>query len=152
MTEETTVSTERTTVVAEPKEEKIPIEEKLVPEDTPHSPDETTTVNVPQEEDLPLAPTEEAPKKLSRRAKRKLKRKEKKERFLHVTLDNDIRYRGPLSYRTLRILAWFLLFISQVGTILSFFGSYDAGIQERFGILAIVFKLFSGSGPSALCV
>lgn len=33
---------------------------------------------------------------------------------------NDIRYRGPLSYRHLRILAWILIALAACGTILSF--------------------------------
>ena len=43
-------------------------------------------------------------------------------RMDEVTIENDIRYRGPLSYRHLRILAWVLLVVSQ---------AYTSYIQER---------------------
>lgn len=33
------------------------------------------------------------------------------------TLDNDIKYRGPLSYRYLRIIAWVCLIIAQIGMV-----------------------------------
>lgn len=55
------------------------------------------------------------------------KRKEKKEkpiwhiRNIHnVTAENDIKFRGPLSYRHLRIIAWVFLAIAQIGLLLKF--------------------------------
>lgn len=47
----------------------------------------------------------------------------KKKRQIHeVGAENDIRYRGPLSYQHFRILAWLLLVLAQVGVVVSFAG------------------------------
>ena len=41
-------------------------------------------------------------------------------KYIHlVNEENDIKFRGPLSYRYLRILGWICLFISQVGMLLN---------------------------------
>ena len=42
-------------------------------------------------------------------------------KYIHeVTLENDIKFRGPISYRHLRILGWLFVAIAQVGVILKF--------------------------------
>ena len=57
------------------------------------------------------------------------KRKRRKRRKIdEYTLENDIRYRGPLSYRWLRIFAWLFLILSQVGMLLALGGQLDAGL------------------------
>ncbi len=46
------------------------------------------------------------------------KKKKKRRRQIHeVTAENDIRYRGPLSYRHLKILGWFCIIISQIAVV-----------------------------------
>lgn len=57
---------------------------------------------------------EEPQKKKSK----KESRKEKKNRIYDATLNNDIDYRGPLSYRALKIIGWFSLVFSQYVTIM----------------------------------
>lgn len=53
--------------------------------------------------------------KLKGRKRRKYLRKH----ISDITLDNDIRYRGPLSYRHLRIIGWIFLFFAQYGVLLA---------------------------------
>ncbi|MBR4800316.1 MAG: hypothetical protein IK048_01370 [Clostridia bacterium] len=72
------------------------------------------------------------------------KRKRRKRRKIdEYTLENDIRYRGPLSYRWLRIFAWLFLILSQVGMLLALGGQLDAGLAERTGLLATILKMLS---------
>lgn len=40
-------------------------------------------------------------------------------RLVDRTMENDIKFRGPLSYRHLRIMAWFFLVLAQIATILA---------------------------------
>ena len=55
-----------------------------------------------------------------------------------VVAQQDIRYRGPLSYRHMMILGWLCIFLSQVGLILSLAGKLDSGIAEAStGIVTI---------------
>ncbi len=49
---------------------------------------------------------------------KKNKKKEKLKRT-EITLENDIKYEGPLSYRSLRIIAWFAIIIAQVAIIIN---------------------------------
>ena len=43
-----------------------------------------------------------------------------RKKYIHeVSPTNDIKYRGPLSYRHLRIFAWFFLALAQIGVILT---------------------------------
>ena len=69
--------------------------------------------------------------------KKKRKRRRKIDEF---TLDNDIRYRGPLSFVHLRMLAWAFLIIAQIGTLLALVAKYDAGVAEKVGTFAEVLK------------
>ncbi|MGX8703986.1 MAG: hypothetical protein ACSW8H_06005, partial [bacterium] len=46
---------------------------------------------------------------------------------------NDIRYRGPLSYRHLRILGWICIFISQIALLLSLAGTYSPELEAKIG-------------------
>ncbi len=45
-------------------------------------------------------------------------------RMNDITLDHDIRYRGPLSYRALRIVGWVMLVFAQVATVLAFLATH----------------------------
>lgn len=49
-----------------------------------------------------------------------LKKKKKRIPLKHRTSKNDINYRGPLSYRSLRIIAWVFMIIAQVTIIMEF--------------------------------
>ena len=64
---------------------------------------------------------------LSTDSKRKKKRGKRKKRlkFYQITPENDIKYRGPLSYRALRIAGWVCLAIAQVATIWSMVGKIN---------------------------
>lgn len=54
------------------------------------------------------------------------RKKRKHRKTYEITLENDIRYRGPLSYRHLRIFAWFFLTVAQTGFIFStIVGKFD---------------------------
>ena len=94
-------------------------------------------------EEVKETPQEPAPKK---------KRKKRERRGIHqITIENDIKYRGPLSYRHLRIFAWFFLAISQLGTILTFgttvysnqnmFGSWPGILSSASSLMAPLFLL-----------
>ena len=51
---------------------------------------------------------------------------------------NDIRYRGPLSYRHMMMLGWLCVFLSQVSLVLGLAGQFDASIAEAStGIVTI---------------
>ncbi len=55
-----------------------------------------------------------------------------------VVAQQDIRYRGPLSYRHMMILGWLCIFLSQVGLVLGLAGQFDSGIAEASaGIVTI---------------
>ena len=41
--------------------------------------------------------------------------KEKRIPLKYRTLENDINYKAPLSYRYLRIIAWIFIIIAQIG-------------------------------------
>ena len=61
----------------------------------------------------------------------KKKKKRKRKKIDEYSLENDIRYRGPLSYRGLRILSWFFLIVSQVGVLLALGAKFDAGLAAK---------------------
>ena len=51
---------------------------------------------------------------------------------------NDIRYRGPLSYRHMMILGWLCVVLSQVSLVLSTAGKLDPTVAEGFaGLIQI---------------
>ncbi len=73
----------------------------------------------------------------------KKKRRRKRKRIDEYSLENDIRFRGPLSYRVLRILAWAFLTIAQVGTLLALGAKFDAGLASKVGTLPSYLKMAS---------
>ena len=94
-------------------------------------------------EEVKEAPQESAPK---------AKKKKKAKRGIHqVTIENDIKFRGPLSYRHLRIFAWIFLAISQFGVILTFgtkiynnpnmFGTWPSILSNFGNLMAPLFLL-----------
>ncbi len=54
------------------------------------------------------------------------KRKKKRVKLYEVTAENDIRYRGPLSYFHFQILGWLCIVLSQVALILRLAGRLNA--------------------------
>ncbi len=78
----------------------------------------------------------DAPKK-----RRKVRMREKHIQKVRESINgHDIRYRGPLSYRHLRIIAWVLLGFSLCGTILSLVYRYIPNLLPIVGQLGDVFS------------
>ena len=108
----------------------------------PECPDETS----PPETAAPS----EAGKGRKKHAKR---RKKMRRRLSDFHRDNDIRYRGPLSYRAFRILGWLCIAATQVGFMMSIGADmdpvYGAETQDLvlvctyIGTLAVPFMLFA---------
>ena len=76
----------------------------------------------------------------------KEKKHKKRPRLHEITAENDMKFRGKLSYRHFRILGWLLLVLSQVGIFLR----VNALINENpmaFGILPQIFSLFDDLMP-----
>jgi|GEM_PF-604052 len=73
----------------------------------------------------------------------KKKRRKKKRSIADYSLDNDIKYKAPLSYRHLRILAWGCLILSQIGALMSLVGRADPTILERDNALINFLSIFS---------
>ena len=64
-----------------------------------------------------------------------------------VTPENDIKYRGPLSYRHLRIIAWIFLALAQIGTILTLSASANE-IPDMYGLWPTILHFFANfMGP-----
>ena len=70
-------------------------------------------------------------RKMSRRKRRKAK---KRMRILNLTEDKDIHYRGFLSYRALRVIAWVFFILSQVGLLLSLGAKVDPYFAKDVGV------------------
>lgn len=91
-------------------------------------------------------PVEEVEKKPSKRKKRKTARKAKKENRLKKRLFNpvDIKYRGPLSYRWLRVIAWLaiasgqLLILNKVSVLLTGYEAVSPFWQQFISIFSSV--------------
>ncbi len=58
------------------------------------------------------------------------------------TLENDIKYKGFLSYRHMRILAWLFLAMGQVGILLTFAGRINADAAKALGFWPNFFEWF----------
>ena len=84
------------------KKEKVAAEEKAVEE----------KVKTPKAE-------EEKVEEVKEEKQPKAKKKRKRKKLIEYTPENDIKHRGPLSYRHLRIFAWSFFAISQIAVILS---------------------------------
>ena len=66
---------------------------------------------------------------------------EKKQRKYDT--ENDIRYRGPLSYRTFKILGWLCIALSQVAMLLTLKARLDPSMADVLGMPTTVLKLLS---------
>lgn len=58
-----------------------------------------------------------------------IKEKKKKLKYYEITSENDIAYKGKLSYRYIKIIGWFFLAVACYGTIL---GMYSATGNEKY--------------------
>jgi len=91
-----------------------------------------------------LAPNEifeDAPCELQEGGKRKKRKKRRK--IDEYTLENDIKYRGPLSYMHLRMLAWAFFIIAQIGVLLSIGAKLDANLGGKLGQFPDILKMAS---------
>lgn len=81
-------------------------------------------------------------------------KKKKKRRKIHeITPENDIKFRGPLSYRHFKIIGWICIAVSQVGMLMTMGSRMDPIMAEQFagplfiirfiGGLALPFLLFA---------
>ena len=66
-----------------------------------------------------------------------MKRKEriaakKERRYARMTAEQDIRYRGPLSYRSFKLLGWACIVLSQVAVLLSLAVKLDPTMADAF--------------------
>ena len=105
---------------AENKEPEVPQDEAAPPEPAPAPEVPQSETPAPEAQPEPPAPPQDKPAKAGPKKKAKVSQKKvrklrrKKRRILERTAENDIRYRGPLSYRHFRALAWICLALSQV--------------------------------------
>lgn len=131
------VQAEEATDTLEPQENEQTVEAATLQEDnadeTP-SQNDSADASTPVEEIAEDGQTVEAPKKVKKR---------RRKRIYEYTLENDIKFRGPLSYRYLRALAWFFLILAQVGVLLAIAGKLDHGFGAKVGKISAVLKLLS---------
>ena len=71
---------------------------------------------------------------------RKRRRRKRIPKWLRFSVEEDIKYRGPFSYRTLRIFAWVFLCLSQLGAFLVFAGKVAPGAVAKFGMLGPILQ------------
>ena len=90
----------------EVSEEAAEAPEEASGEETPAPPKDAPETGI-----LPSAP---APKPKKAKVKKVAKLRRRKHKILARSAENDIRYRGPLSYRSFRVLAWICLALAQV--------------------------------------
>ena len=70
------------------------------------------------------------------------KKKGKRKPFYEYTLENDIRYKAPLSYRYLRIIAWLSIAVAMGSSILEIAIKHN-GEMQGFSVLQVVLSLFN---------
>ena len=81
------------------------------------------------------------------------KKKRRRKKLHEINTENDIKFRGPLSYRHLRIFAWVFLAMAQVGAFLSIASKIDpvwgggiawiTNLMSFFGDLTLPMFLFA---------
>lgn len=63
-------------------------------------------------------------------------------KYIHeFNVENDIKFRGPLSYRHLRIIAWVFLVISQIGVVLTFGRTINSN-PDLYGVWPNILNFF----------
>ena len=75
--------------------------------------------------------------------KAKKKKKDPRQKLKFRTLENDISYKAPLSYRHLRILGWVFLAISTIGMAFTLASSLDKSGTFDYSTGQSVISLFS---------
>lgn len=70
------------------------------------------------------------------------KKKRKRKKISDITFENDIRYRGPMSYRWLRIFAWVAIICAQSAIILTMGMKVDANIAKNYTGLTMFLSIF----------
>ena len=101
--------------------------------------DAIENVPIEGEEEILVSQRKQQQRKPSRRKRRK---QAKIVRILTMTEDTDIRYRGFLSYRALRIIAWVFFLLSQIGVLLSIGAKFDVGFAETVGVWSSILPVF----------
>ena len=95
-----------------------PVEES--PEGTETDETHAETAGEGNTAETPAETEEEEDDKKRKKSKRKKgKKRRKKVKFYEITEENDIKYRGPLSYRHLRIAGWVFCVVAQIATVLT---------------------------------
>ena len=75
------------------------------------------------------------------------KRKKRRGQEIHrITPENDIRFKGVLSYRHLRIMGWIAIAVSQAGIILRFAQSIDPELEGKYTLAAGIMSAIGGLG------
>ncbi len=73
------------------------------------------------------------------------KKKRKRKQIYEYTAENDIKYRGPLSYRYLKVLGWAIIILGQISTMAilksNIFENFDAGILTNQQVMSIIASL-----------
>ena len=92
-------------------------------------------IEAQNEEDADLTPAPPLPPVSPIHVGSRLKKKmlSAEARILTLTPERDLRYRGFLSYRGLRISAWLCLILAQIGVLLGLGAKLDPGLAESFG-------------------
>ena len=121
-------------------EEVTPVEEEIVQEESIETETIEEHTDTTLEEEIAEADGEEnaSSEEISQEVVNtevKKKRRRRRRKIDEYTLENDIKYRGPLSYRWLRILAWLFLIISQIGVLLALGSKLDSGLANKVGDL-----------------
>ena len=65
----------------------------------------------------------------------------KRKHIAQVTEENDISYRGPLSYRHFRIAAWVLFALGQIAFLLTLVGNFDVNFATKSETLTSFFGM-----------
>ena len=67
----------------------------------------------------------------------------KQKKLRKYDTENDIRYRGPLSYRTFKILGWLCIALSQVAVLLTLEARLDPSMTDALRTPTMVLNLLS---------
>ena len=69
--------------------------------------------------------------------------KKNRKQIYEIDETNDIRYRGPLTYQHLRMLAWLCLAASQVAVLITIAGRIDSWYLDAYGNISKVCRILS---------
>lgn len=116
---------------------KVEIKEEVQAEPTNPSNVETTTIDVGSSNENPLLEDDN-------------KKKKKRLRLKYRTKENDIHFLGPLSYRYIRLIAWFFMAFAQVGLVLNLAKTINPAVSEgSFSMLSTILS-YVATMPLAL--